>query len=706
MIGIILLLNYTDLGKYYKITKFDIDATIHSDGSMTVTEITDYKFSHEYNGITITLPEKIDSNYYDSHYYVKGQNISNSLYNNSSISDVNISLVTNSGEQKFTYVEKATLGDSGVYTISRNGGYITYKIYQPSCNEKRTFKITYTLHDVVVKHLDSAEVFWNFVGGNVECSISNLNIRVNVDGLFTPDNTIGVSHGNATGSYKFKGSTFTSHFSHVSPGEFVGVRLAFPNELVSKSNKQSNLYGLPLITEFEEYLDKMSDIRKSLNIFALFASILLIIYWIFLYKKYEKERVIFWEPDDELKLLEKYNPMIAACIAQDRGMHPRDIIAVLINLVNKKVLDMDVKQEFVNIDEKLYYLEKNKHFFENIDNINQLDQIEKLIVEMFFENDSKIELASYTKAMAKNESKINKIKLLDKQVAVTLSKLGANKETMPKSLRIFHTIVFILVCVFIIGIIAFNLYLKDINLFNLSISYLYLIFLLLPMMFGIIFVILKILNFFIVLIKKGIRKLVYKFSNKDLMVTAAEIIGLSLVVFLLLAVISGETYVLSVTFLFAVSLLIIKTDNLMTKHSRTILKDYFLLKSIQNKIETSALNDRTIESQLVWDKYLTFSIALGYTLVDEYSKDLTFMEGFDTLLDSLADTFLELAYIERDFHTIQRINSFGKFTGNLFKIYGKAAISSRGIGSSSGGSSFGGGGFSGGGGGGGGRGAF
>ena len=28
----------------YKITKFDIDATIHSDGSMTVTEITDYKF--------------------------------------------------------------------------------------------------------------------------------------------------------------------------------------------------------------------------------------------------------------------------------------------------------------------------------------------------------------------------------------------------------------------------------------------------------------------------------------------------------------------------------------------------------------------------------------------------------------------------------------------------------------------------------------
>lgn len=700
LIGVILLLNYTPLGKYYKITNFDINATIHSDGSMSVTEITDYKFSQDYNGITITIPENINSVYYNSNNFVKGQNISNSLYNNSGISNLNIYLVTENKDEKYKQVETAALGDKGVYTVSRSNGYVTYKIYEPSCNENKTFKITYTLNNVVVKHTDIAEVFWNFIGGSVDCKIEDLNIKVSVDGLQNTDNVIATHHGNITGSSKFTGTTFNTHFSHVSAGEFVGVRFAFPNSLVNKSSKTSGLAGIPLITEFEEHIKEMSDIRRALNIIAITFSILLFIYWIFLYVKFEKERVIFLKPDDELKILDKYNPMIAACIAQDRGMHPRDIIAVLINLVNKKILDMEVRKEYINDEEKtLYYIEQNKDFFKDPENITKLDQIEKLIIEMFFENNSKIELENYTKQISTDAEKIKKLQLLDKQASIELNKIGANKELIPKPLLTFHTFIFVFVCIFIVGVIWFNLYLSNFTIVGNISDWLYIILVLFPLILGLLAIILKVLNFLIVSLKRGVRKLAYKFTNKDIITTSAEIISISLIVFLILALVSRETYILAITVLFAISLLIIKTDNLMTKHSTTVLKDYFILKTIQNKIENSLLNEKNIESQLVWDKYLTFSIALGYTLTNEYSESLTFVESFDTLINSLADTFLDLAYIERDSYTTQRLNNFGKFTGKLFKVYCKSISSCKS-------SSFGGGGFSGGGGGGGGRGAF
>ena len=171
----------TEAIRTYKIKDFNIDAVINKDGSMSVVEKTDYDFKGKYNGITITIPEKISNNYYSkmTQNSINDSKLSDSLYNNNGIKDVTIYVLENGQKRLFHEVGDADLGDSNVYTISRDSnGYITYKIYEPSKNEKKTFVIEYTLENVAVIHNDVGEVWWNFVGGGVECKISNLNINV------------------------------------------------------------------------------------------------------------------------------------------------------------------------------------------------------------------------------------------------------------------------------------------------------------------------------------------------------------------------------------------------------------------------------------------------------------------------------------------------------------------------------------------------
>ena len=72
------------------------------------------------------------------------------------------------------------------------------------------------------------------------------------------------------------------------------------------------------------------------NVIIIVVSAILLVYWITLLLLYEREQVSGYKIVEDDKLFEKYNPMIAACIAQNRNVMCRDVIAVVLNLIHKE----------------------------------------------------------------------------------------------------------------------------------------------------------------------------------------------------------------------------------------------------------------------------------------------------------------------------------------------------------------------------------
>ena len=62
IVGYMMLLE-AEVIRNYKIKEFDIVANVDKSGNMRVTEETEYRFNGKYNGITITLPEKVSKDY-------------------------------------------------------------------------------------------------------------------------------------------------------------------------------------------------------------------------------------------------------------------------------------------------------------------------------------------------------------------------------------------------------------------------------------------------------------------------------------------------------------------------------------------------------------------------------------------------------------------------------------------------------------------
>ena len=73
----------------------------------------------------------------------------------------------------------------------------------------------------------------------------------------------------------------------------------------------------------------------------IFASVL-IIYWIVLLIIFEKEKKTYVSDINEEELFRKYNPLIAGCIQGSRDVLARDIIAIILNLIDKGNIKLEL----------------------------------------------------------------------------------------------------------------------------------------------------------------------------------------------------------------------------------------------------------------------------------------------------------------------------------------------------------------------------
>lgn len=621
--------------KSYYIDDMKIQATVKENGDLQIEQTLKYVFNGSYNGIYITIPTK-----YKNQEDVISK-ISDNIYNASGVQVNNVATLDNYGsEQIYNRVKNAYNGSWGVYTEENLYNSYKLKIFSPSTDTTKTFKINYILQNVCVEHNDIGELYYNFIGGDWQCSIKNLDIDI-----FLPNNKEEIKiwgHGPDNGYSKIIDNTHAYfNVKNVATGKYVAARVIFNKSNIQNSQKKSNLNAYDTIYQDEQKIAKVSDAKKGYtrNIYIL--ALVLLIYWIILLVKYEKDKKIELVPYDEEKLFEKYNPMVAGCLQGSRDILARDIIAVILNLIEKNNIKLEIEDycsEKLNSFNKAYLVRKNPK------KEKDMDEIEKMVYNWLFENYDEVELAQRLKEMPEEKDANEKFKRLNNITQEKLNDIGANQKNVPVFIRVFNTFLFFITVYISIKHVLY----EGVGIYNdFSMVMTIIIFLLsmFPITMLIIYGILKV----IIGIRKKVNNMVNKITGQKVVTTTITIISIFLVIIVLTAIFCDNTnkYIIADEILICISLVIMLTDNLMMKNSVKMIEDYSKINSFKDKIEDySMMGDRDIEQITIWGKYLAYATSFG--LAHKLSKRIKGLSLDDDLLELLNDKDI-LDYLLTDY---------------------------------------------------------
>lgn len=369
----------------YEIENFLIDAQVLENGNMRVKEL--IVLDGTFNGYIRDIVYQNDKLFY----HTPVDYSQDAIYNASNIKDVVIKAKKVSGAVTFStmnetfdalqIVSYGATNKNYVESFIKNGN--SYKMYYKAEEEKVAFFLEYTLEDVAVLHHDVAEVYYTFIGDAFEDKIKNVEIHLT---LPTPDKTMRIwAHGELTGEVKkMSDQTISATIKKLAPFSPVDLRVTFDREMLNGVTKQSAYDALPSILEVEEERAqeanaKREEAKKILWIVRMLSGIYLvalILWWIYVYYKYDKEYKPKFNLEYNREFIEDYNVEIVEYVMK-KTIGENAFSASILNLVYKK----NIKVEEVMEEKK-----KKKVYQFTLLNRDNLNETENALVDFLFVN--------------------------------------------------------------------------------------------------------------------------------------------------------------------------------------------------------------------------------------------------------------------------------------------------------------------------------
>ena len=335
--------SYAANGREYYISGYKILVNIEKDGSCDVEERLTYSFSGKFNGVTLNID----------------------LSGTGGIEDPQVFINRNGEDIK---AKEDTSGTAGTYEYNLSNNTATFKIYEPSQDEEKTFVYKYRLKDAVIKYNDIAEFNRAMIGTSWDVPIKNVYIEITIPDGASQDEIRVFAHGPLIGESEIISSNkVVFRISTVPSHTFIETRILFPTKLVPESKNVVAKDALQDILDSEKVLAEKSNIERenARNLIAKeedeqkrLSTIGNILYYILLplwfiiilsiYFKYDREfkRKFFGEYYRELP--GDYTPAEMSVLMNMGKVQPRDIMATLMDLVRKKYLLI----EKVEVDKK------------------------------------------------------------------------------------------------------------------------------------------------------------------------------------------------------------------------------------------------------------------------------------------------------------------------------------------------------------------
>lgn len=404
------------------------------------------------------------------------------------------------------------------------------------------------------------------------------------------------------------------------------------------------LYDYFVSDVFDARIDIPKNEALKNNITVIVISAILFVYWLTLLVLYEKEEKFGYGEQDDLKILEKYNPMIAACISQNRNIMGRDVISVVLKLIEKEKIKLRIvpNQKSKKIKYK-YMISKNEK------STYRLDMIEKFIYDWIFENVNdfivknneygyikvsdegiiEIDLIERIKSFSAEEDTYSKLEELRNMAKDRLKCLGANNNSVPILLKVFNNILMFFVLMIVGTHILSNglgIVINDLELLIIMFAAIAFI-AILPIIYFFSLLALKIIMVFF----KSIEEMSEKHTGRNLISKSVSILIATILLIGIILLLPIDTYLVYDVLIIGIGFLVVQTDDYMLKHKSKILLDYYNLKRIENKIQDySLMKEKNIEYMKLWDIYYPYSVALGIPM--EVDKESYINYNIDTNL--------------------------------------------------------------------------
>jgi uncharacterized membrane protein len=424
----ILLFSFTTLitcaERSFEITDYQAQVKILENGDIQVSEIFEYHFDGDFNGIIRTIG-------------MKGSD----------------------GLQYFKASEYLPTDKELNYEQSTTGDMVTFKIYDASSNERKLFLLEYQLKNVATLYNDTAEFYWKFFDQSNTSPIGHMKIEVELPSVEVSAEELKVfGHGPLNGKVSIlEDGKIAYEVFGLSSGEMVEARILFPTSMIPDSRKIINQNKFAEIMKEELGWAKKADRGKGFNIIVILLIPLVILFNIFqairLYFKYDRELKPEVEMDYYRELPQDITPAVLSKLMSIQGVGSKDIMATLMDLVRKKYL----KIEEIQLGRKKDY----KFILIKSDTKNLKEHESYLIQWLFYSvGDGKTvtlkEIKDYAKASRTQSSFRNNYYKWVKKVGDEFKKynyFGQSKEGLKAAGKVFLMELAAIFLLFVLGIL-------------------------------------------------------------------------------------------------------------------------------------------------------------------------------------------------------------------------------------------------------------
>lgn len=359
LLAIILLPNmsFASSSPSFNIPNYTINATINTDGSIHIEESFMYYFSSSANGLTR------DIIYYNKTDHKDDMEPESPRYQARGISNLSVEVSKGNEERKpFREVVAAQAGNNGVYTIDGiyeegTKGYAV-KVYSPiDSYNSQTVYYSYDIEDVVVQYNDMCEIYYNFIGNAIESDIDNFKLNIYFPEGTNLDETKYYPHTYATKLDKIitsvdkENNCISFSINDIPSGMPVDSRIVFQTTNLMDCHKYYNEnYDFTSLDNIEQKMTNGNaryflhiNVNILIGIIAILIFITILIYSTAITRKFKfsvKKADYYRDIPNRLNLLQ-YQLLLPLKVTDP--LSSNIIIATILDLVNKKALNMEVK---------------------------------------------------------------------------------------------------------------------------------------------------------------------------------------------------------------------------------------------------------------------------------------------------------------------------------------------------------------------------
>lgn len=300
-----------------------VESKLLENGDLRISQDITYDFKDKYNGV----------------YWNIG------LKDTDGISDLKVYEIIDGREIEFSQNPEAKKGDNAQFKSTETEDNIELMIFSPAKDETKTFRIQYILKNVAIRHSDTGELYYQFLGKENEEKINYLSANIQLP-LLDKDKVKIFAHGPLNGTIQFADNNQVKlEVDNVPPNTFIEARIFFPLDYISASVKIGNKTLENLMDEELSYIQNIEDqkVRKentksALNLVSGILSAIGAAMIYFFFHKFKRNPAIYEEMDSLVP--EDISPAELK-IFMTSFLDGRALIATLFDLSRREFITID-----------------------------------------------------------------------------------------------------------------------------------------------------------------------------------------------------------------------------------------------------------------------------------------------------------------------------------------------------------------------------